>query len=360
MFHRRHRSRQVFLGTGILCTVSVVVAASWEVRTRRARLIKDLPDVSELGRSARSLIDVSVRSSLMGSRRNVSDEVDYIRKWHRERGYNGGIVLREVNTPLYIPSDVEIDDLGEEVINPVEFTKDHDSRHCYYMYYEVHSDGRIRQQIFCRGTTLHEDIYTDLKVVYVYDEELGCRLHLGFKQHADRMLEDLYPLLAHQNPRATVELAGHSLGGAVALIVAMKLRKRGHRVVRVTTFGSPRPCDSSSVSTLSPLLPPDTLRIESDYDIVPLFPLRGKPLGNKLWFINDSEGSIKFVPSYLAQKEASWVDSFMFNFRIPELLFNASTAHRMRHYKSKLELLDIELSSKYSGSKDSTNCYNDM
>ena len=53
-----------------------------------------------------------------------------------------------------------------------------DARHCYYMYYERKSDGHMLQQIFCRGTTLFDDIVTDLKALYVYDEELECYLHM--------------------------------------------------------------------------------------------------------------------------------------------------------------------------------------
>lgn len=46
------------------------------------------------------------------------------------------------------------------------------------MYYERKSDGHMLQQIFCRGTTLFDDIVTDLKALYVYDEELECYLHM--------------------------------------------------------------------------------------------------------------------------------------------------------------------------------------
>jgi hypothetical protein len=173
-------------------------------RKREIRLI-NLPSPSIMTRSTDSLLELSDRTSLMGYQSTVLNELEDIRKWHRERGYKGGIVLRELHLPLF-------DILGKQHTASTE-SEIHDSRHCYYMYYEVCGDGRVKQEIFCRGTTLWHDIVTDLKAAHVYDEELGCHLHMGFKQHAEYLLADLEPLLANpNNPRATVELCGHSLG----------------------------------------------------------------------------------------------------------------------------------------------------
>eukprot|EP00603_Paraphysomonas_imperforata_P014080 CAMPEP_0114485680 /NCGR_PEP_ID=MMETSP0104-20121206/20077_1 /TAXON_ID=37642 ORGANISM="Paraphysomonas imperforata, Strain PA2" /NCGR_SAMPLE_ID=MMETSP0104 /ASSEMBLY_ACC=CAM_ASM_000202 /LENGTH=191 /DNA_ID=CAMNT_0001661813 /DNA_START=398 /DNA_END=973 /DNA_ORIENTATION=+ len=142
---------------------------------------------------------------------------------------------------------------------------DSNARHCYYLYYERKSDGHMKQQVFCRGTTLFADVITNLKAAYVYDDELDCYIHMGFRDHANLLLADLEPLLTEpSNPRATVEMCGHSLGGVAAMIVAMKLRKRGHKVTRLTTFGSPRMCTNGSVEGLLSLLPPDTLRVEDE------------------------------------------------------------------------------------------------
>jgi enterochelin esterase-like enzyme len=69
-----------------------------------------------------------------------------------------------------------------------------------------------------------------------------------------RLVQDLEPLLADPravgSQRATVELCGHSLGGAVALIAALKLLKKGHRVtgVRETESATTNPWYGGQVS----------------------------------------------------------------------------------------------------------------
>lgn len=92
--------------------------------------------------------------------------------------------------------------------------KKQNQRQCYYLYYEVRGDGEVRQQIFCRGTTVRADIYTMLKSLSSYDSELGCKVHAGFRRHADRLLTDVQPLLVSPlDKSSTVEVCGHSLGG---------------------------------------------------------------------------------------------------------------------------------------------------
>lgn len=64
----------------------------------------------------------------------------------------------------------------------------------------------------------------------MFDEECGCVFHAGFKEVADAVVEDLEQFL---EPGAEVKIAGHSLGGAAAVIVAAKLKLRGHKVGKV-------------------------------------------------------------------------------------------------------------------------------
>ena len=73
-----------------------------------------------------SLIETVTRGGLMGSTKSVKEELHVLRKWHAHRGYNGGIVMSQ--------------------------------RECYYLYYEVHSNGETRQQLFCRGTSSFDDV----------------------------------------------------------------------------------------------------------------------------------------------------------------------------------------------------------
>lgn len=58
--------------------------------------------------------------------------------------------------------------------------------------------------------------------------------HAGFKEVADAVIQDLEAFL---EPGAEVKIAGHSLGGAAAVIVAAKLKLRGYRVAKVKVDG---------------------------------------------------------------------------------------------------------------------------
>jgi len=205
------------------------------------------------------------------------------------------------------------------------------TKECYYLYYEIQPNGNIQQQLFCRGTTVAMDIITCLSMWMVYDEELDCRVHWGFRNQADRILEDVQPLLNNDN-RTTIEVAGHSLGGAVAYIIAAKLKKRGYtNVVKVTSLASPRfLCGSLQAQ----LLPPDTLRVESDADPATLLPPFGSSVGPKLLLLEDS-GKIAYISN--PSSSLSWVDSFFINFRIWELFSRVNRTHRVPHYLSHIQ-----------------------
>ena len=195
-------------------------------------------------------------------------------------------------------------------------------RECYYIYYEINPvTGQTTQQIFLRGTTLWIDIVTCVLTYMVYDTELQCHVHYGFVQHTNRILNDIIPLLSKD---ANIELCGHSLGGAVASLLAMKLQVRGCRVTQLTTIGEPaylwfpstndhsNPIhslwsfyrrtttgenDTIPISHHPPppppkptprehvqsLLPKDHIRIEHDCDVVPYLPPFGSHIGNKIW-----------------------------------------------------------------------------
>jgi len=322
------------------------------------------------------------RAGLMGNlvrnAKSVKDELNAIRSWHQQRGFNGGLVLREVARPIYNSAlepyflDSE-DDNQNEITEPISTDDDTlllspeqiQQRECYYLYYEILPDGKIIQQIFCRGTTLTADVFTCLNCSFFYDSELGIRLHRGFRNHAHRLVEDLEPLLSNHK-RSTVEICGHSLGGAVAMIVAAKLKKRGYNVTRVTGIATPRFVEnnSASIETLLNLLPDDTLRIEDDLDGVPFLPPIGyTAVGHKLWFVKGKDGkhSTKFIPlnrnrisfdlGILCSRQQNyrWENSFIVNGRFIETALVISQTHRTRSYVSRIH----ELISEMEGNDDS-------
>ena len=323
--------RAVLLGTAVTATAMV----SYKTRKWRSDHVKDLPSGQELyqipahqGRSTDSITTTLKRAMLMGRKRaGVSQELDDIRKWHVEHGYKGGLVLRELNTPLHYSNNEE----PFELMDAMALAR----RECYYLYYELKGNGEIRQEIFCRGTTLGVDILTCLQFWWKYDEDLECNIHGGFLNHANHLLRDVLPLLAPPyDKRATIELSGHSLGGAVAFLLAIKLKLLGYNVVKLTTVGAPRFCHSSSAPRLSKLLPPDTLRIEDDLDIVTyLPPFASSHLGDKLWLVHDDKTfSCRFVPF----PEFPWTESVWINFKCHEVLSAFAKNHRVKNYIESL------------------------
>jgi hypothetical protein len=295
----------------------------------RRQKIKGLRLVNgiEQQRPSQELLRTMERTGLVGTKNSVKEELENIRKWHLKHDYKGGLVLRELGRPLFIQQGGRLSqNLKDLAKDPWRLAR----RECYYLYYEITGTGEIKQQIFCRGTTIAIDVLTCLMFWMVHDEELDCRIHLGFRDQADRILEDLQPLLTPAaDERATIEVSGHSLGGAVAMIIAAKLQKRGYRVRRVTSIGAPRFCASpEGASMVLSELPEDNLRIENDTDFVPyLYPF-GYHVGNKLMLLNQS-GKVAYIPS--DSPESSWVDSVLINLftRFHEMLKERGQPHRI-------------------------------
>ena len=95
--------------------------------------------------------------------------------------------------------------------------------------------------ISCRGTQPSEmnDIMADLEV-FKSDSVTGTKIHQGFKEEVDK----IYDLIEERVERLAghkIWCTGHSLGGAMATILAQRLEfAGGHDVDTLYTYGSPR------------------------------------------------------------------------------------------------------------------------
>eukprot|EP00979_Chaetoceros_neogracilis_P007728 scaffold1647_cov232-Chaetoceros_neogracile.AAC.10 len=322
-----------------------------------------------LTRDIHELDSIIERTGLMGKSvsKSVKEELLSISKWHQDRGFRGGVVLRELTSPLFSPqSTFSFLMEGGDDVDPIPIDQ-LSQRECYYLYYEIKPNAQSMHQIFCRGTTLFADVKTCLVSNLVYDDELGIRLHKGFRDHATRLVDDVEPLLGHRhNKRATVEVSGHSLGGAVAMIVAMKLKKRGYYVEKVTSIAGTRFCAFDDLEKANKLLPRDALRIEDDLDCVPFLPPWASSAGDKLWFTHDGsqifgrpQTSVKYIPRsvYLQkQHQLSWTDNIYLNLRLPEALKEQNISHRIRSYRQKLSSLGtVEIEQERTDSRPQIN-----
>ena len=123
----------------------------------------------------------------------------------------------------------------------------------------------------------------------------GCTDHLpmhrGYRVIARACADALAPLMI---PGYSVQLTGHSLGGAVAVAVALLFRSRGCAVEKVVTFGAPKLGPMETREAADQL---DVLRVVQKDDIIPLLPMSRpfvrKPyvhLGEGIVLDNDAPG----------------------------------------------------------------------
>jgi len=212
----------------------ILVGSGTFVAARHLATTKDPPECSDVELSQQEwnhLHALARRTNLLYQKGSDWVDVASVRRWHVSNAFLGGIVLRQlsVDERLYVDTDWT-------------GTSEKARRECYYLYYEILGTGRREQHLFIRGSYLLDDLITDLRIRKAWDEECGCYLHAGFLAKASILLDDLMPLLDQKD---ALVLAGHSLGGAMALIVAMKLAKRGYNVHQVVTFGAPKALTSS-------------------------------------------------------------------------------------------------------------------
>ena len=134
--------------------------------------------------------------------------------------------------------------------------------------YMLVTDKRSKQQtIAVRGTSNIENAMVDITLKLVLDERSNLYLHRGFAHAAKQVYTAIKPLL---NREFTINTTGHSLGGAVAVLLAMYLDFDGYQNGRTMTFGQPKVTNLKGAQALTHL---NILRIVTARDLVPLVPL---------------------------------------------------------------------------------------
>ncbi|QUX95763.1 lipase [Marinomonas sp. CT5] len=122
------------------------------------------------------------------------------------------------------------------------------------------------QTIGIRGTANLENAMVDLDLELKPDALLKIKLHQGFGLAAKAVFEDIKPFLKKDQP---IHLTGHSLGGAIAVILAMYLQNDGYPVKQVITFGQPKVTNVTGAKKFEDL---PLIRVVTPNDIVPLVP----------------------------------------------------------------------------------------
>ena len=131
--------------------------------------------------------------------------------------------------------------------------------------YFLERDDKARTQfITVRGTHNDKNLAEDLDIAVRQDRKLDIPVDAGFDGAARAIYDDLIP---HLKPGYKTYVTGHSLGGAVAALLALYLIEDGVQVERVVTFGQPRFTTTDGAKRLA-FLP--LTRIVDENDIVPM------------------------------------------------------------------------------------------
>jgi hypothetical protein len=136
----------------------------------------------------------------------------------------------------------------------------------YFLATKQLASNEAVQLISFRGTSNIENVLVNLNVSLMPDEKLGVLMHEGFSAAAMEIFLELRPRLDKAVPVVTT---GHSLGGAIAQIVALHLQLDGFHIQQVVTFGQPKVTNVTGAALFNRL---PLTRVVTVKDIVPLVP----------------------------------------------------------------------------------------
>ena len=121
------------------------------------------------------------------------------------------------------------------------------------------------QTLSIRGTADKPNVWEDVETALIPDSILGIPLHRGFQRDSTAVYKDAAPYFRKD---LKLRITGHSLGGAVAVILAAYLEKQGYTVERLVTFGQPKFTTVPPSETISAV----TTRVVNEKDVVPMVP----------------------------------------------------------------------------------------
>jgi hypothetical protein len=170
-----------------------------------------------------------------------------------------------------------------------------------------------------RGTLVLQNALHDLRVYPTPFRHGAGNVHAGFNITADsvfgtRVLPTVMHLLQQHHYREyRVVVTGHSLGGAVALIVAVRLMSHlpPHTKVSCFTFGAPRVGDAAFIAHVQSSGMDELVRVVHDGDWVPSHPIEkfGYRHHGTVWRVTKHEQTLQYPSPEGDQMEAvsSWI-----------------------------------------------------
>ena len=160
------------------------------------------------------------------------------------------------------------------------------------------------------------------------------KVHRGFWLALNDVWDDISKTLkANRGPR-TLWVTGHSLGGALAVLAATRLRMSGQTVNGLYTYGQPRVGDDKFCQNFDKGMGAVTFRFVNYKDIVPRVPLPTMQYGDlgKFQYFNEQQ----WLPT------TTWADVLLHSLgtTVKEMLELVGVEdHRMENYIPKLQAL---------------------
>lgn len=133
--------------------------------------------------------------------------------------------------------------------------------------YFLEQDDKAKvQYIAIRGTANKRNLIEDVEMRIREDLALAIPVHRGFDVTTRAIYDDMKPYL---KPGYKTYVTGHSLGGAIAALLAIYLTEDKYDVVKVVTFGQPKFTTTAGVEKLGFL---KLVRVVDANDIIPMLP----------------------------------------------------------------------------------------
>lgn len=133
-------------------------------------------------------------------------------------------------------------------------------------YFIERNDKAKVQYIAIRGTANRRNLIEDVEMKIREDLALAIPVHAGFDGTARVLYADMTPYLKRDY---TTYITGHSLGGALAALLAIHMIEDGYTVDKVVTFGQPKFTTTDGVQKLGFL---KLTRVVDENDMVPMLP----------------------------------------------------------------------------------------
>ncbi|WP_442580490.1 lipase family protein [Mesorhizobium sp. ASY16-5R] len=133
--------------------------------------------------------------------------------------------------------------------------------------YFIEQDDKLKIQfITIRGTANKKNLLEDLEIRILADLQIDIPVDSGFDKSTKAIFADVKPYLK-KNYKTYV--SGHSLGGAVAVLLAVYLIKDGYQVERIVTFGQPKFTTTAGVERIGTI---PLIRVVDENDMIPMLP----------------------------------------------------------------------------------------